>query len=116
MIYKKYDLVRLYLMTIFMKFKKHLIVFLMMIVLTLANDTGKTHKISNVFKDTLYIGETCNALKTCLWNFHKKSTLNRTQSSFEFFRMFNNGVRIVKIQLIANFPCDNACRLRCKQT
>ena len=69
------------------------------------------YKKSNVLNDILYMGVTCDALNTCLSEYNEESKLKRNQISLEFFRIFNNGVRNVKFQLIANFPCDNAQNL-----
>ena len=48
--------------------------------------------------------------------YNKDSKLQRDQRSFEFYCMFNIGIRNIKIELIGNFPCNDACNLRCKQT
>jgi hypothetical protein len=39
----------------------------------------KINKISNVLNVNLYIGVTCDALKTCLSNYNKESELKRNQ-------------------------------------
>ena len=50
---------------------------------------------------------TCDALKTFLSNYNEESNLKRNQDRLNsIYRIFNNGVRNVKIQLIENFPCD----------
>jgi hypothetical protein len=49
-------------------------------------------------------------------NYNKDSKLQRDKRSFEFYRMFNVGIRNIKIELIGNFPCIDAYNLRCKQT
>ena len=49
-------------------------------------NNGKIYKISNVVNDMLYIGVTCNTLKTCLSNYDKESKLKCNQRSFEFYR------------------------------
>jgi hypothetical protein len=67
-------------------------------------NNGKMYKISNVLNDILYIGVTCDALETCLSNYNTESKLKRTQLSFDFFRMFNSGIRNVKIEFIESFP------------
>ena len=60
-------------------------------------------------------GVTCGAVKTCMSKYNKEFKLRRNQRSFDFDRMFNNGICNVKIKLIENFPCDNAYSLNCKK-
>jgi hypothetical protein len=50
------------------------------------------YKIYNVLNHILYISVT---LKTCLSKYDKESKLTRSQISFEFYYMFNNGIRNV---------------------
>jgi hypothetical protein len=56
-----------------------------------------------------YIVVTCDALKTVLSNYNKESKLKCNKRLFEIYRIVNNGIRNVKIELIENFPCDSAC-------
>ena len=83
------------------------------------NDDGdfnntKIYKIYNVLNDILYIGVTCDALKTCLFKNNKESKLKRS-INYKFYNMFNNGLNFVKIELITNFLFDREYNLRCKQ-
>ena len=75
------------------------------------DDDLNNAKIYIVLNDILYIGVTCDALKTCLYNKESKSKRN---INIKFYNMFNNGIKFVKIELIENFPCDREYQLRCK--
>ena len=69
-------------------------------------DDCKIYKISNVLNISCVV-VTCDALKTFLSNYNEESNLKRNQDRLNsIYRIFNNGVRNVKIQLIENFPCD----------
>ena len=52
------------------------------------------YKIYNVLNDILYIGVTCDALKTCLSKYNKESKLKCNINNI-FNNIFNNGVRNV---------------------
>jgi hypothetical protein len=69
-------------------------------------DDGKIYKISNVLNISCVV-VTCDALKTFLSNYNEEANLKRNQDRLNsIYRIFNNGVRNVKIQLIENLPCD----------
>jgi Uri superfamily endonuclease len=61
----------------------------------------------------LYIGSTCSSLQKYLSKFKKESKTRRNWRYDNFYNMihFNN----VNIELIENFPCDNANDLICKK-
>jgi len=105
MIYKNHDLERLYSMMIFIKLNHKI-----KTTPCRMNDDDDfyiviLYKIYNVLNDILYMGVTCDALKTCLSNYNKESKLNRNTKN-KFCSMLTNGLKIVKIELIENFPYD----------
>ncbi len=80
------------------------------------NNDVKNAKIYKIYKDindVTYIGSACFLLKKCLSNFKTKSKSRVNWAHDNFYDMVhctNN----VHIELIENFPCDNANNFICK--
>ena len=82
------------------------------------NDDFINAKICKIYKDindVIYIGSTCETLKNCMSKFKIKSK-SRVNWSYDYFYMMIRSSYINrKIDLIENFPCNNADELICKK-
>ena len=85
------------------------------------NDDFKSAKIFKIYedlsntRDIVYIGSTCDTLSKCMTNFNIKSKSRVKRSYDKFYMMIRSSYINCKIELIENFPCNNAEELRNKQ-
>ena len=85
------------------------------------NDNFKNAKIFKIYedlsntRDVVYIGSTCDTLSKCMTNFNIKSKSRVKRSYDKFYMMIRSSYINCKIELIENFPCNNAEELRNKQ-
>jgi len=85
------------------------------------NDDFKSAKIFKIdedlsnTRDIVYIGSTCETLNKCMTNFKMKSKSRVNWSYAKFYMMVRSSYINCKIELIENFPCNNADELKNKQ-
>ena len=82
------------------------------------NDDFKNVKIYKIYKDindVIYIGSTCDTLSKCMSKFRTKSKSRVNWSYDKFYMMIRSSYINCKIELIENFPCNNADELICKK-
>ena len=78
------------------------------------NDDFKNAKIFKIYqdlshtRDVVYIGSTCDTLSKCMSNFRSKSKSRVNWSYDKFYMMIRSSYCNCKIELIENFPCNNA--------
>ena len=70
---------------------------------------SKFIKISHVLdRDVVYIGSTCDTLSKCMSNFRIRSNSRVNWAHDKFYLMLRQSYFNCKIELIENFPCNNA--------
>ena len=76
---------------------------------------AKIYKITNDYNDDIYIGSTCNTLVR-RYNQHRLfSTYNKYQN-IPLYKLINEiGFDRFRIQLIANYPCEDKYMLKQKE-
>jgi hypothetical protein len=85
------------------------------------NENFKNEKIFKIYqdlsytRDVVYIGSTCDTLSKCMSNFRSKSKSRVNWSYDKFYTMIRSSYCNCKIELIENFPCNNADELKNKQ-
>ena len=78
------------------------------------NDDFKNAKIFKIYegltntRDVVYIGSTCDTLSKCMTNFRIKSNSRVNWAHDKFYLMIHQSYINCKIELIENFPCNNA--------
>ena len=78
------------------------------------NDNFKNSKIFKIYedlsntRDVVYIGSTCDTLSRCTLNFGIKSKSQVNWEYDKFYMMMDRSYINCKIELIENFPCNNA--------
>ena len=78
------------------------------------NDDFKNAKISKIYedlsntRDVVYIGSSCDTLSKCMTNFRIKSNSRVNWAHDKFYLMIRQSYINCKIELIENFPCNNA--------
>jgi hypothetical protein len=70
-------------------------------------------KIYKDINDVIYIGSKCETLKNCMSKFRIKSKSRVNWSYNKFYIMIRSSYINCKIELIENFPCNNADELIC---
>ena len=82
------------------------------------NDDFKSAKIFKIYedlsntRDIVYIGSTCDTLSKCMTNFNIKSKSRVKRSYDKFYMMIRSSYINCKIELIENFPCNDAEELK----
>jgi hypothetical protein len=76
---------------------------------------AKIYKIYKDINDVIYIGSTCDTLSKCMSKFRIKSKSRANLSYDKFYMMIRSSYINGKIELIENFPCNNADELICKK-
>jgi hypothetical protein len=82
------------------------------------NDDFKNAKIFKIYedlsntRDVVYIGSTCDTLSKCMSNFRIKSKSRVNWSYDKFYMMIRSSYINCKIELIENYPCNNAEELK----
>ena len=66
------------------------------------------YQIYKDIKKVTYIGSTCDTLSKCMSKFRIKSKSLVNWSYDKFYRMIRSSYINCKIELIENFPCNNA--------
>ena len=85
------------------------------------NDDFKNAKIFKIYqdlsytRDVVYIGSTCDTLNKCMSNFNIKSKSRVNWARDKFYMMIHSSYINCKIELIENFPYNNADELICKK-
>jgi len=82
------------------------------------NDDFKNAKIYKIYKDindVIYVGSTCDILSKCMSKCRVKSKSRVNWSYDKFYMMIRISYINGKIELIENFPCNNADELICKK-
>ena len=85
------------------------------------NDDFKSAKIFKIYqdlsntRDVVYIGSTCDTLSKCMSNCRIRSNSRVNWAHDKFYLMIRQSYINCKIELIENFPCNNAEELKNKK-
>jgi hypothetical protein len=85
------------------------------------NDDFKNAKLFKIYEDlsntraVVYIGSTCGTLSNCMSNFRIRSKSRVNWSYEKFYMMIRSSYINCKIELIENYPCNNAEELKKKR-